>query len=135
MKPKVLIIDDDEEFTQLVEYNLGQQGCEIIRARNGLEGLTRARSEMPDVILLDILLPDLDGLVVCQILHAQPRTRGIPVFMLSALTEGFAGTRKRYAPFEIYFTKPVDFSLLGGTIRRATQARHESLSSAAQKFH
>ena len=128
MKPKILIVDDDAEYAHLLAFNLNAQGCETIRAENGMQGLQLARAEMPDVILLDILLPDLDGLVVCDILGTQPSTRGIPIFMLSALDENWARQRKRTAKFEYYFRKPVSFEVLGSGIRRAAQARHEALA-------
>ncbi len=129
MKPKVLIVDDEEDFGRLLEYNLGEQGCETFRAQDGLQALKLARLESPDVILLDILLPDLDGLAVCEILQTQPSTRGIPVFLLSALSPDYARTRKPRATFELFFSKPVDIAVLGSSIRRAAQARQEQLAA------
>jgi DNA-binding response OmpR family regulator len=115
-KPRVLVVDDDPEFAQLVEYNLAQRGCDILIARDGLQGLRTARAELPDVILLDVMLPDIEGLTVCEILRAQPSTRDIPVFILSALHESWAATRKSKARFAHYFQKPVDLKLLGETV-------------------
>lgn len=129
MKPKVLIVDDEEDFGQLLEYNLAKEGCETLRASNGVQALKVARLENPDVILLDILLPDLDGLTICEILRSQPSTREIPIFIMSALSQDYLSTRSHKASFELYFTKPVNIRILGKTIRRATQQRHESLRS------
>src|SRR5262245_56975906 len=129
MKPKVLIVDDEPEFAELLEFNLRKQGCDTIRAENGIQGLRLARAEMPDVILLDIMLPDLDGLSVCDILQSQPSTRGLPVFMLSALDETYARRRCSRSKFDLYFTKPVDLALLGSSVRRAAQARQESVAA------
>jgi len=133
MKTKVLIVDDDEDFATLLEYSLGKQGCDTLRAPDGLQGLKMARAEIPDVILLDILLPDLDGLAVCEILHAQPSTRGIPVFMISALGESFVKGRKRQSQFDQFFTKPVDLGVLGTNIRRAAEARHTALALGCKR--
>src|SRR3977135_3122579 len=87
MKPRVLLVDDDGEFTELIQYNLKQRGWEILSASTGLQGLRVARAGLPDVILLDVMLPDLDGLSVCQILNSQPSTSDVPIFMVSALDE------------------------------------------------
>src|SRR4051794_11035883 len=71
-----------------------------------------ARTELPDVILLDLMLPDLDGLSVCEILNSNPLTRDIPILILSALDQSWAETHKRKARFARFFTKPVDLKVL-----------------------
>ena len=124
MKPKVLIVDDEADLGHLLEFNLRKQGCETSCAKNGMQGLRLTRMELPDVILL---LPDLDGLAVAEILYSKPSTRRIPVFMLSALSERFAQTRKRYAHYEMYFTKPVDMRVFGSSIRPAAKARQDAV--------
>ena len=121
MKPKVLTIDDDAEFADLIKYNLVKQGCEVLVAGNGLVGLQLARLSLPDVILLDIMLPDLDGLSVCQILRSQPSTKQIPVFILSALDQSWMATRGTRVQFEKYCKKPVDLKVLGASIRTAAE--------------
>ena len=117
MKPKVLMVDDDPEFTELIHYNLKQRGWEILIANTGLQGLQIARAESPDVILLDVMLPDLDGLSVCHILNSQPSTREIPVFIVSALDETWAGTRKSSARITCFFRKPVSLTLLAERVQ------------------
>src|SRR5882762_2159656 len=112
MKPRVLVVDDDVEFVQLIEFNLGQDGCESFTAYTGVHALRVARTELPDVILMDVMLPDLDGLAVCEILNSQPSTRDIPVFMLTALDQSWTQTRKSKARYARFFTKPVDLKAL-----------------------
>ena len=86
MTPRVLIVDDERDFIELLQFRLTGLGCAFITAHDGLEALTRARQLKPDFILLDILLPDLDGLSVCEILRHQPATEKIPIIFMSALT-------------------------------------------------
>ncbi len=116
MKPKILIVDDDVEFAQLLEFNLERRGCETRIAYQGMDGLRLARTESPDLILLDLMLPDLGGLSVCEILQNQPSTRDIPVFILSALDQKWAASKSGKAKFAKFFRKPVDQKLLSETI-------------------
>ena len=130
MKPKVLSVDDDPEFAELIRYNLELQGCEVVLASNGVQGLHLARSQLPDVVLLDLMLPDLDGFSVCQILRSQPSTRDIPVFIVSALDEPWAGKRGNKTRFSKYFKKPVDLKVLGESIRAAWEEQNTLLHAA-----
>jgi CheY-like chemotaxis protein len=122
MEPtKVLVVEDDDEFAQLITFNLARQGCQFIRATNGVEALRLARVQTPQVILLDILMPDLDGVAVCHILQSQPATRDIPVIMLSALSRAWAEARK--SRFVAYFQKPVNFAALMEAVQSAAEAK------------
>jgi two-component system, OmpR family, alkaline phosphatase synthesis response regulator PhoP len=93
MKPRVLIVDDEPDVLELVDFKLSGEGFEVVRAATGLEALRKARCESPSVVVLDLMLPDLDGLVVCQILRAQPSTRDVPVVVLSALDRPITRSR------------------------------------------
>src|ERR1039458_6640252 len=87
MNRRVLIVDDEPDVLELVEFKLTGQGFDVIRAATGVEALRKARCESPEVIVLDLLLPDLDGLSVCEILRAQPSTRDVPVVVFSVLDQ------------------------------------------------
>ena len=127
MKPKVLVVDDDQEFVQLLEFNLEREGCEIFTATNGVQALNTARSSLPDVILLDLMLPDIDGFSVCEILHSQPSTREIPVIVLSGLDWSWANTRKNKTHITQYFKKPVELSSVLRGVRAASEQRQAFL--------
>ena len=117
MKPKVLVVDDEADFVELLEYTLGQQGFELFAARNGVEALHQARRVLPDVILLDLMLPDLDGFSVHEILRSQPSTAAIPVIVISALSGPTVCGRSIEAGVRGFFKKPVDAKALGESIR------------------
>ena len=111
MVPRILIVDDESDFIELVQYRLAGLGCEIIVANNGVQALSQARQFKPSLILLDILLPDLDGLSVCEILRRQPSTRKIPIIFMSALSSEV--TRRTVAmQADDFFTKPLDLERL-----------------------
>lgn len=110
MPDKILIVDDSVENRQLILRTLGKAGYEIFEAGDGKEGLTRAGELLPDLILLDIVMPELDGYQVCEALKKDPRTTDIPIIFLSANTD----TKDKIRGLELggvdYIAKPFDRS-------------------------
>jgi two-component system alkaline phosphatase synthesis response regulator PhoP len=84
MNKKILVIEDDPTTLRLTKYTLEHEGYQVLTASNGLEGLKKARSEKPDLIMLDVMLPGIDGFEICHRLRAEPQTAQLPVLMLSA---------------------------------------------------
>jgi DNA-binding response OmpR family regulator len=111
MVPRILIVDDENDFVELLQYKLAGHGYELIVANDGVHALSQARTQKPNLILLDILLPDLDGLSVCEILRRQPATKKIPIIFMSALT-GDITKRTATMQAEDFFTKPLDLNRL-----------------------
>jgi diguanylate cyclase (GGDEF)-like protein len=103
---KVLVVDDDPEVIQILGVNLAHANFDVISARNGAEALAMAAKESPNLILLDIVLPDLDGLDVCRRLKESLQTRHIPVIAISAKTESEDRLAAIDAGIEHYITKP-----------------------------
>ena len=83
-KQKVLIVDDEPDTLELIAFNLKNAGYDTVTAADGAEALRKARSTAPDLIILDLMLPEIDGLHVCKLLQADPATAGIPILMLTA---------------------------------------------------
>ena len=111
MAPRILIVDDENDFIELLQYKLAGHGYDLIVANDGVQALSQARTLKPNLILLDILLPDLDGLSVCEILRRQPVTKKIPIIFMSALT-GDVTKRTATMHAEDFFTKPLDLARL-----------------------
>src|SRR5208283_2804448 len=84
VKAKILVVDDEPDVLDLVTYNLGQAGFQTLTAADGAEALRKACSSAPDLILLDLMLPELDGLEVCKLLRRDSKTSAIPIIMLTA---------------------------------------------------
>ena len=84
MKAKILVVDDEPEAVELVEFNLKQAGFEVLSAADGAEALKKARSSLPSLIVLDLMIPEVDGLEVCRMLRRAPATSDIPIVMLTA---------------------------------------------------
>ena len=114
---KVLYVEDNDDNVYVLEKRLTRAGLEVIIARDGAEGVARARAERPDVVLMDLSLPVLDGWEATRRLKAAPETRGIPVIAVSA--NAMAGDRERAlaAGCDDFDTKPVDLARLLGKIR------------------
>lgn len=105
-QPTVLVVEDEEDILDLVAYNLQQAGFRVLRAVDGVEGLRVAQRERPDLLVLDLMLPKMDGKDVCRSIRQGEETHAIPVLMLTARTEEV----DRIVGFEIgaddYMTKP-----------------------------
>jgi len=87
MPPQVLIVDDERDLVRLLEFNLQQAGFETAAAFDGEQALQRVRHRVPDLVVLDLMLPDLPGTEVCKQLKSSARTRNVPVLMLTARTD------------------------------------------------
>jgi DNA-binding response OmpR family regulator len=83
-KGTVLVIDDEKDLTELVRYNLDREGFDVITAADGRSGLSTAVRQQPDVVILDLMMPGMDGLEVCRQLRSDGRTSRIPIIMLTA---------------------------------------------------
>ena len=83
----ILVVDDEDDLLELVRYNLAKEGFEVVCVSSGEEALKAARKDPPDLIVLDLMLPAVDGLEVCRRLKADARTRDVPIVMLTAKSE------------------------------------------------
>ena len=83
--PKIMIVDDDAEITNLVEVTLTRDDYQLVKVHNGAEAVSRAKAELPDLILLDIVMPKKDGYAVCREIRADPAIKHIPIVMLTSM--------------------------------------------------
>jgi DNA-binding response OmpR family regulator len=129
VKPRVLIVDDEPDVLELLEFKLSNSGFEVLRAVSGLEGLRRARCDSPEVIVLDVMLPDLDGVSVCEILRAQPSTRDVPVVVFSALDRPIGRSRGAKLTVASWLKKGSDLGSLADCVRAALCDHHERVKA------
>lgn len=102
----ILVIDDEKDLIKLVDFHLSKEGYLVIGAKNGIEGLDIAQKHRPDLILLDIMMPKLDGLEVCKRLKGAPETARIPVVMLTAKAQEADKVLGLELGADDYITKP-----------------------------
>ena len=120
---KILAVDDEPELTDLMQYNLVRAGYEVTTAANGWEALDCIKRCRPDLILLDLMLPDLDGFGVCEILRRDPLSATIPIIIVSA----WASTDSRNLGLDLgaldYLTKPFSPKELVSRVNQLLHAR------------
>ena len=104
----VLVVDDDPVIQGLLRVNFEMEGYEVVVAGDGVEGLERARSEQPDVVILDVMMPRMDGLEVARTLKADPATAAIPILLLSAKAQEVDVRAGGATGADAYVTKPFD---------------------------
>jgi DNA-binding response OmpR family regulator len=106
MRKKILVVDDDADWVELISFNLKKAGFLIGTATNGIDALKKAQSLIPDLIVLDLKLPELDGFAVCETLRRNSATAAIPIIMLTALSGEIARITGLECGATEYLTKP-----------------------------
>ena len=135
MRKKILIVEDNSELLELMRLGLKQAGFRIATATNGLEALELARSAAPDLVVLDLVLPELDGFAVCDRLRKEEATAGIPVIVLTGLSTEFARFASLESGADEYVTKPINpehlVSKIKQLLERPVKSRPAKPSRAA----
>jgi DNA-binding response OmpR family regulator len=116
MRKKILVVDDDAELIELLNFNLKQAGYTVSTACNGVDAIKRARSQSPDLIVLDVMMPELDGFAVCEILRRDQATASIPIMMLTALSSELGRMAGLGSGANDFLSKPFSPKLLIGRI-------------------
>ena len=109
-RARVLIVDDEPDLIHILEFGLKAAGYQVDVAADGQEGLKKARDTRPDIILLDLMLPKLDGYKVCRLLKFDERYRQIPIIILSARTQEGDQSLAKEMGANLFVTKPYEFS-------------------------
>jgi DNA-binding response OmpR family regulator len=109
---KILVVDDEVDLVETIRFPLESEGFTVLVSYNGEDALNQARTENPDLILLDIMLPKLDGYKVCRLLKFDERYRNIPILMLTAKTQEKDKTIGMETGADEYITKPFDMDEL-----------------------
>ncbi len=132
----ILIVDDEEDVLELVRYNLDREGYRIETAACGEEALRKARAKLPNLIILDLMLPGIDGLQVCRELKADVKTGNIPVVMLTAKGEDADVVSGLEIGADDYVTKPFSPKVLVARVRRILRkAIARDLENMPLKIH
>jgi two-component system alkaline phosphatase synthesis response regulator PhoP len=126
---KVLIVDDEAHILELLEFNLKKNGYEVVKAENGLMAIDLAKESKPDIILLDLMLPDLDGIEVCRRLKRERDTSAIPIIMLTAKSDEIDKIIGLEMGADDYVTKPFSVRELIARIKTVSRRVDKSLNN------
>lgn len=121
--PKVLVVDDIKDNVKLLSYSLSDDDYEVFAAYSGPQALKVANESLPDVILLDVMMPEMDGIEVCKRLKASSVTRHIPVIMISALDQDKDIIAALDAGAHDYVTKPFNYTIMAARVRSAVRVK------------
>lgn len=125
-KAKVLLVEDDRGLAEMLDYNLKRAGYEVFRAHDGKDGLTQAQLKLPDLILLDVMLPVMDGVEVCRHLRAGDETHDLLVMMVTARSEEADELVGFSVGADDYVTKPFSVAVLLQRIRALLRRRNDT---------
>jgi two-component system, OmpR family, alkaline phosphatase synthesis response regulator PhoP len=109
---KILVVDDEPDLLETVRFPLEMEGYQVLVSSNGEDALNQARTEKPDLIILDLMLPKLDGYKVCRLLKFDERYKHIPILMLTAKTQEKDRLLGKETGADDYMTKPFDIDKL-----------------------
>ena len=112
MGKKILVIEDDPGSRRLTEFTLKREGYEVLTAGNGLEGLNRINRDQPDLVILDVMLPGIDGYEIARRIRSQPETEKLPILMLSGKVRAEDKTTGLQVGANDYLSKPASPALI-----------------------
>ena len=130
MGKRILVIEDDPSSARLVGYALEREGYQVEIAVNGVEGLRKAQEEDPDLVILDVMLPGLDGFELCHRLRAEPRTDHVPILMLSAKAQEIDRSTGLRAGANEYLVKPADPAEILANVERLLAEKSDGAGRA-----
>lgn len=122
-KYKILAVDDEPHIRRLVQVNLERHGYEVITAADGKEALEKVTTENPDLVVLDVMMPYMDGFEVLQTLRKNPGTRDLPVIMLTAKAQDADVFRGWQSGADLYLTKPFNPMELISFVKRIFKSK------------
>ena len=135
MPKKILAVDDEKHIVRLVQVNLERQGYEVITASDGKEALEKVASEKPDLLVLDVMMPYMDGFEVLQNLRRNPETREIPVIMLTAKAQDADVFKGWQSGVDCYLTKPFNPMELITFVKRIFKSLDEPGGGGSEKVY
>lgn len=128
---RILVADDEPDIVEIVQYNLAREGYEVVTAKDGDDALTKAKSQKPDLIILDIMMPKRTGVEVCEILRSQPAYKDTLIVFLTALSDEGSHIKGLEMGGDDYVTKPISpkvlVSRINALFRRSRQEKENEV--------
>ncbi len=132
-KQTILVVDDEQDLLDLIEYNLKKEGFDVIKAENGQDGIKKAREHNPNLVLLDIMMPKMDGMEVCDQMRVDADLKHIPIIFLTARGDEKTEVEGLDKGADDYITKPISTTKLISRIK-AVLRRFDETEEETQKL-
>ena len=132
-KQTILVVDDEKDLLDLIEYNLKKEGFDVLKAEDGKEGIEMAREHHPDLVLLDIMMPKMDGLEAVEIMRKDDDLKGIPIIFLTARSDEKTEVEGLNKGGDDYITKPISTTKLISRIK-AVMRRFDEKEESVNKL-
>ena len=129
---KILLVDDEPDILEIVGYNLSKEGYQVITANNGLEGVTKAEKERPQLIILDVMMPEMDGIEACEKIRQLPELKDVVITFLTARGEDYSQVAGFDAGADDYITKPIKPKVLMSRVKALLRRHKESHDSVSE---
>ncbi len=114
---KILLVDDEPDILEIVGYNLSQEGYQIVTANNGREAILKAKKELPQLIIMDVMMPEMDGMEACENIRKIPELSQVIIAFLTARSEDYSQVAGFDAGADDYITKPIKPKLLVSKVK------------------
>jgi phosphate regulon transcriptional regulator PhoB len=131
---KILVIDDEKDIVELIAFNLQKEGFVVARAYDGKAALRLIKTQKPDLVILDLMLPEISGLDVCKAIRANPETAGLPIIMLTAKADETDKIIGLEIGADDYITKPFSVKELVARVRAILRRRHDEDKSLTKEI-
>lgn len=114
---KILLVDDEQDILEIVGYNLSQEGYQVVTATNGKEAIVKAKKELPHLIIMDVMMPEMDGMEACESIRKIPELANVIITFLTARSEDYSQVAGFDAGADDYITKPIKPKLLVSKVK------------------
>lgn len=114
---KILLVDDEPDILEIIGYNLSSEGYQVITAENGFEGVKKAKKELPQLIILDVMMPEMDGIEACELMRKHPDLKNAIITFLTARGEDYSQVAGFDAGADDYITKPIKPKVLVSKVK------------------
>lgn len=131
---KILLVDDEPDILEIVGYNLSNEGYQIITANNGIEAIKKAKKELPQLIILDVMMPEMDGIEACELIRKRPDLKNTIITFLTARGEDYSQVAGFDAGADDYITKPIKPKVLVSKVKALLRRFKEEEKSDTVKI-
>ncbi|MBL0013938.1 MAG: response regulator transcription factor [Flavobacterium sp.] len=132
---KILLVDDEQDILEIVGYNLAQEGYQIVTASNGKEAITKAKKELPQLIIMDVMMPEMDGIEACENIRRIPELSHVIITFLTARSEDYSQVAGFDAGADDYIAKPIKPKLLVSKVKALLRRLKEDENKGSETLN